>query len=94
MASVRAHIFIEGRVQGVSFRWWTQGNAKQLGLTGWVRNLADGRVEVVAEGEKEDIEKLIGLIKEREGPWLARVVNLDISWEEATGELNSFEIRR
>ena len=87
---VRAHIFIEGRVQGVFYRSWTQRQAEKLGLTGWVKNLEDGRVEVVAEGEKENLSKLIEAVKK--GPPLSKVEHLDIIWEEATGEFGEFEI--
>lgn len=55
----RAHIFVSGRVQGIFFRSSTQKKARELGLTGWVRNLQDGRVEAVFEGEKDKIEKMI-----------------------------------
>lgn len=88
---VRAHIYIQGRVQGVFYRSWTRDNAIDLGLTGWARNLEDGRVDVVAEGEKGELNKLIELIKK--GPPLAEVGHLDIIWEKATGEFEGFEIR-
>ncbi len=87
---VRAHVFIEGRVQGVFYRDWTLRQAQGLRLTGWVRNLADGRVEAVFEGPKEKIEKMIQ--KCRSGPMLAGVKHMDVSWEKATGEFEDFEI--
>lgn len=91
MANIRAHIFIEGRVQGVFYRVWARDTARKLGLTGWVRNLADGRVEAVIEGEKDKVNQLIELIKE--GPRLANVEHMDVSWEQASGEFEDFEIR-
>lgn len=92
MLTLRAHIFIEGRVQGVFYREWALRQAQGLRLTGWVRNLADGRVEVVAEGQKSKLVKLIELIKE--GPRLAKVEQIDVNWEKATGEFEEFSIRR
>lgn len=86
----RAHVFVSGRVQGVFFRDHTQRWASSLGLTGSVRNVADGRVEVVAEGEKEKIESLIGKLKQ--GPHMAQVDNLEINWQEYRGEFNDFRI--
>ncbi|WP_101394542.1 acylphosphatase [Phycicoccus duodecadis] len=59
---VRSTVFVRGRVQGVGFRWWTRARALELGLAGWARNTADGRVEVVAEGERGDVERLLALL--------------------------------
>ena len=60
----RATIFVSGQVQGVGFRWWTRVRARELGLVGFARNLADGRVEICAQGGPEAIEQLRGLIEE------------------------------
>jgi acylphosphatase len=60
----RATIFVRGRVQGVGFRWWTRARALELGLTGFARNLADGRVEICAQGGRSAIERLRELIEE------------------------------
>lgn len=87
----RAHIFVSGLVQGVFFRSFTQKNAKKLGLSGWVRNTQDGRVEVVVEGEKERIEKLVEYLKK--GPPLARVEKVEVNWENFVGEFSDFEIK-
>ncbi len=87
----RAHIFVSGLVQGVCYRWFTEEKANKLGLTGWVKNLWDGRVEVVVEGEEEKIKELIKEL--RKGPRLARVENLEINWEPYTGEFKDFRIR-
>ncbi|ADP77339.1 acylphosphatase [Methanothermus fervidus DSM 2088] len=88
---VRAHIFISGRVQGVFFRANTKKVAEKHGVKGWVRNLPDGRVEAVLEGEKEDVEKVIEFC--REGPPLAKVTNVDVKWEKYKGEFRNFEVR-
>jgi acylphosphatase len=61
----RATIFVRGHVQGVGFRWWTRARALELGLTGFARNLDDGRVEICAQGPAESIERLRGLIEEQ-----------------------------
>jgi acylphosphatase len=60
----RATIFVSGQVQGVGFRWWTRARALELGLVGFARNLADGRVEICAQGSREAIEALRNLIQE------------------------------
>jgi acylphosphatase len=62
---VRATIFVRGQVQGVGFRWWTRARALELGLAGHARNMPDGRVEVVAQGERSDVERLEGLLREQ-----------------------------
>ena len=77
MADLRTvHVRISGRVQGVSFRVWTQRRASSLGLSGWVRNLANGEVEAVFSGPAEDIEAMLSEC--RHGPRLARVEKIDI----------------
>ncbi len=88
---VRAHIIVSGRVQGVYFRQETAKQAQRLGISGWVRNLNDNKVEAVLEGEKEDVQKIIDWAKK--GPFFARVLNLDIKWQEHKGEFNNFEIK-
>jgi acylphosphatase len=60
----RATIFVRGRVQGVGFRWWTRARALELGLVGFARNMDDGRVEICAQGQPEDLERLRELIEE------------------------------
>jgi acylphosphatase len=87
----RVHIFISGEVQGVAFRYYTQDKARALGLTGWIRNLPDGRVEAVFEGSKQKIKEILQWIKQ--GPELARVINLVVKWEEHKDGWDSFEIR-
>ncbi len=90
MEKVKAHVFIEGRVQGVFFRANTREEANLLGLTGWVKNCWDGRVEAVFEGERETVEKVISWCKK--GPPGALVKNVEINWEQATGECDTFSI--
>lgn len=91
MEMARAHLFIDGRVQGVFFRTFTREIAHNLALNGWVKNLRDGRVEVVLEGEKKVIQQAIQ--KCYAGPPGAKVSNIDIQWEQHTGKENGFTIR-
>jgi len=87
----RVHLFISGLVQGVFFRANTAQKAEQLGLNGWVRNLPDGKVEAVFEGEKEKIDKIIEWVKE--GPPLAKIDDVKIQEEKYKNEFNNFKIR-
>ncbi len=87
----RFHAIIYGRVQGVSFRYSTQQTARELGVCGWVRNLADRSVEVMAEGTEVQLNALLAFLKE--GPPAARVSHIDVQWWGATGEFGEFEIR-
>ncbi len=86
----RLHAYISGRVQGVAFRFFAQHEARVLGLTGWVSNLYDGRVEVVAEGEREQLEQFLAELKK--GPRLARVEKVEITWEEFRDEFLEFSV--
>lgn len=86
----RLHAYISGRVQGVAFRFFAQHEARGLGLTGWVSNLYDGRVEVVAEGEREQLEQFLAELKK--GPRLARVEKVEITWEEFRDEFLEFSV--
>ncbi len=88
---VRAHVYVNGRVQGVFFRTETQDEALRHGLTGWVRNLPDARVEAVFEGEKDKVERLIEFC--RTGPPGARVTKVEVEWQSFTGEFHGFRIR-
>lgn len=92
MEEVRAHIYVSGEVQGVFYRASTREQASSAGLTGWVRNLADGRVEIVAEGPREDVQSLIDWC--HEGPPRARVTDVSTRWLDATGEFSSFTVQR
>jgi len=88
---VRAHAYVNGRVQGVFFRSETQNEAVSRNVTGWVKNLPDGRVEAVFEGEKQDIEEVIEFCKR--GPRGARVTKVDVQWQNFTGEFQNFRIK-
>jgi acylphosphatase len=88
----RARLKIEGRVQGVYFRASTVVHAQTLGVTGWVRNCPDGSVEAVAEGARENIDKLIEWC--RQGPPGARVSRVHVGWEEPQSDFAGFGIRR
>ncbi len=88
----RAHLLIDGRVQGVAYRYFTQNVAERLGLTGWVRNLPDGRVEAVFEGERSAVE--LAIQKCSDGPPFARVTHVQVTWEDRLEGLTSFEISR
>lgn len=87
----RMRIRVGGRVQGVFYRANTEKEAKSLELTGFVRNLSDGGVEITAEGDKESLEKLA--LWCQKGPPSAKVDEFDLSWEEPTGEFSDFKIR-
>jgi len=87
---VRVHVFAGGRVQGVAYRFYAEKYAVRLGLTGWVRNLSDGRVEVVAEGPAPAVDAFLERLEE--GPSLARVDRFDVRREPATGEFREFRI--
>jgi acylphosphatase len=91
LLKARAHILVIGRVQGVFFRSETQDEALRHNLTGWVRNLPDGRVEAVFEGEKDRVDALIEFCKR--GPPGARVTKVDVTWEDYTGQFKNFTIR-
>jgi acylphosphatase len=91
MEQARAHLFIEGRVQGVFYRGFTRDVGARLGLHGWVKNLYDGRVETVFEGNRKLIDQAI--LECRKGPPGAYVTNIDVVWEVYTGEAKGFEIK-
>lgn len=83
---VRAHVWVKGRVQGVGFRAHVEYYARQIGVTGWVRNVGYDTVEAVAEGRRADVEQFLEAVKE--GPRMSRVDESRIEWEEMVG--NSF----
>ncbi len=90
MARKRAHLWISGYVQGVGYRASARQYAAALGLTGWVRNLADGRVEAVAEGEEGPLEAFVGWC--RRGPAHAEVDAVEVRWEPYEGEFTRFSL--
>jgi acylphosphatase len=83
---------VQGRVQGVYYRVFTSRNAIRLGLTGYVHNLPDRSVEIYAEGERKQLEKLIEQLKE--GPPGAKVDNLVLKWSKYTGKYHDFSVTR
>jgi len=87
---IRMHVLVSGRVQGVFFRDFTRQQALERGLAGWVRNLDDGRVEAVLEGERTDVESVVDRL--REGPPRARVEAIDHR-EEAPEGIDGFAVR-
>ena len=90
MAQKRIHLVIRGRVTGVYFRASAVREAKRLGLTGWVKNRADGAVESVAEGEEDQVKDFLAWAQH--GPSTARVDKIDTRWRSYTGEFASFTI--
>jgi len=89
---VRAHVWVTGRVQGVGFRAHVEFYARQIGVTGWVRNVGWNTVEAVAEGEREQVERFLAMVKE--GPRASRVDESRAEWEESTGEFVEFGVKR
>ena len=81
----RVKVTVTGRVQGVWYRAWTREEARDLGLDGWVRNCSDGSVEAVLAGSRDDVDTMLGLLKQ--GPPLAVVET--VAWESFTGEVAS-----
>ena len=92
MKKRRAHVWIAGRVQGVFFRAYTLEAAQLIGVTGWVRNLHDSRVEAVFEGEADKVEKMIEWC--REGSPMSRVDRVEVLEEVYTGDFDRLEIAR
>ncbi len=88
--TIRRHVYVSGGVQGVFFRDFTRRKALALGLAGWARNLADGRVEIVLEGAPGAVETMLDLL--REGPPQARVKDLSSNAEPAEGH-SGFQVR-
>ncbi|NIM92828.1 MAG: acylphosphatase [Anaerolineales bacterium] len=87
-----AHVYITGRVQGVNFRYYTRQQANSLGVKGWVRNLMDGRVEALFVGEGERVQRMIDWC--HVGPRASQVDNVEVHWEEVSGEYHRFEVRQ
>ena len=90
MAQKRINLVIRGRVQGVYFRASAQREARRLGLTGWVKNRADGSVEVLAEGEEDQVKDFLSWAQH--GPSTARVDKVDTRWRSYPGEFAEFRI--
>ncbi len=90
--SRRVHLIVVGRVQGVCFLDCTRSEARRLGLTGWVRNLPTGDVEILAEGPEEKLRDLVTW--SRLGSPMAKVIDLSVAWEDAHDEFERFEVTR
>lgn len=87
----RLHAVVSGQVQGVGFRMFVQETAARLNLSGWVRNLYRGEVEVLAEGSRENLGKLLTAL--HRGPRSAYVTGVKPSWDNPTGEFTAFRVR-
>ena len=87
----QVHLVVSGRVQGVFFRASAAQEARGLGLSGWVRNLADGRVELHAEGERRNLTMLLAWA--HQGPPAARVEEVAVEWSDYEGQLHGFSVR-
>jgi acylphosphatase len=87
----RVHCIVRGRVQGVAFRAYTVREARRLGLAGWVRNLPNGCVELVAQGEQRDLETLEAWC--HQGPPRASVSDVETQWLDSAGDLGPFSVR-
>ena len=86
----RAHILYTGRVQGVGFRYTAERIAQELGLTGWVKNLPDGSVEVVCEGDRANAQDFVEKIQQSVlGRYIKKV---DVNWDKPTGEFQDFRV--
>lgn len=88
----RLHATLHGRVQGVTFRATARQQATELGLTGWIRNNADGTVETIAEGSHDQLSQFVEFL--HEGPPAASVSKVDTNWQKARDEFDNFSIRR
>ncbi len=88
--TVRLRAVVTGVVQGVGYRWFVIRAARSMELTGFARNLRDGSVEVVAEGTREGLERLLGMLYE--GPRASVVKGVDVGWGKATGEYYVFDV--
>jgi acylphosphatase len=87
----RLHANLEGRVQGVGFRYFVLDKAVSLRISGWVRNRYDQSLEVIAEGAREDLESLLAALWK--GPRSAFVTRVKAEWQEPTGEFSQFSVR-
>lgn len=86
----QAHVFISGKIQGIGYRQFVKGNARTLGITGWVQNTEDGGVEAVFQGEEDMITVLIEQCKK--GPFMAEVEHVGFDWEETEEIYSDFQV--
>ena len=91
LGNVSVHILVRGLVQGVGYRWFVRAEANRLGLTGTVANMPDGRVEVIAEGKRADVDDLIRALKRGNG--YSRVEKIETDFGSVTGKYNGFQIK-
>jgi acylphosphatase len=87
----RLHATVHGRVQGVNFRYYSTRTARRLGLKGWVANRRDGTVETIVEGQRADVDEYLDFL--HRGSPAARVQDVDVDWENPTGEFDGFRVR-
>lgn len=87
----RIHAFYSGRVQGVGFRFTAEETAQRLGVVGWVKNVRDGRVELIAEGEEELLVQFLEII--RYGPMQNFIEDVEVTWSASTDAFDDFQIR-
>ena len=90
MLKIQAHIIFKGRIQGVGFRFTMQRIALNLGITGWVKNLANGDVEVIAEADREIVDNFLNKIRDY---FKRYIIDEEINTTETAGEFSDFEIR-
>jgi acylphosphatase len=90
MMKKRTHIHFTGTVQGVGFRYTTVNTANRLGLVGWVKNMSDGSVEAVVEGDEETIKNLIDSLNRKFDGYIS---DIEIKWSAATNEFALFDVR-
>lgn len=89
--NVQAHLYLSGTVQGVGMRFFIRSQAVKFSLSGFARNLEDGRVEALLQGKKEDVEAVIEKIEKGDCPGM--IQDIQISWEDLSSKLERFEIR-
>jgi acylphosphatase len=87
----RVHVFYSGRVQGVGFRMTAEEAARELGVVGWVKNLRDGRVEVIAEADEATLERFLSTV--RSGSMKNFIRDVELSWGNASDTFDEFEVR-
>ncbi|MBM3257858.1 MAG: acylphosphatase [Candidatus Nealsonbacteria bacterium] len=87
----RAHVFVSGRVQGVFYRDTCKKKAEKLGVSGWIKNLRDSRVEGVFEGDRENVDKMVNWA--RKGPIWAKIDDFSVVWDNYQAEFKGFEIK-
>ncbi|MFH1509931.1 MAG: acylphosphatase [Candidatus Nealsonbacteria bacterium] len=88
---IRAHLYVSGRVQGVCYRETCRKKAEKLGVSGWIKNIKDGRVEGLFEGDKSKVEKIVNWA--RKGSIWASIDSLDVIWEDYKQEFSDFRVR-